>query len=218
MNRAITDAIAPIYEAVRVHPFVSGLTDGSLPEAAFEHYIVQDALFLADYGRALALCGARSGRSEDLRMFCSHATEAIDVERALHDELMADLGIDRAQAAAAEQSPACRAYTSFLLASCALEDAAVALASVVPCYWIYWEVGRELVSAGSPDPRYRQWIATYADDEFGTAVAGVVSACDQALGNAPPSVSERASQHAHVSARYEWMFWDSAFRAEKWPV
>lgn len=218
MDERLSRAITPIHERILAHPFLSGLGDGSLPEASFRHYVVQDALFLADYARALALCAARARETADLRLFCAHATEAIDVERALHDELMSELGIDGDELARAEQSPACRGYTSFLLASCALGDVAEGMGAILPCYWIYWQVGRVLVERGSPDPRYRRWIETYADEEFGRAVTAVVEIADRTLSGLPEAAVASATRCARTASRYEWLFWDSALRREGWPV
>ena len=209
-------AIAPVHEATLVHPFVRGLADGSLPGDAFERYVVQDALFLRDYGRALAICGARAADTTDLRMFCAHAAEAIDVERALHDRLMGELGLDAAAAASAEPTPACAGYGSFLLRACALGERHEMLAAVLPCYWIYREVGRALEREGSPDPRYRAWIATYAGDEFAAAAEAAIAACDRGLAGLPRERLASAERHALTAARYEWMFWDSAWRDERW--
>jgi thiaminase/transcriptional activator TenA len=215
---AVWAEIAPVHGAILEHPFVTGLTDGTLPEDAFARYVIQDALFLVDYSRALALCAARSPSTRELRMFCSHATEAIDVERALHDELMGSLGIDPEQAARAHKSPTCMAYTSFLVQICAVRDLHEALGAILPCYWIYWEVGKALVAAGSPNARFGMWIETYSDPSFGEAVDGVLSACDAALEHVGPAARAAALRNALTAARYEWMFWDSALRDERWPV
>lgn len=209
-------AILPVHRAVLEHPFLRGLTDGSLPEDAFARYVIQDALYLRDYARALALCAARVGDPDDLRMFCLHAAEAIDVERALHDRLMGELGIDPQEAAAAEPSPTCFAYTSFLLRACAAGERHEALGAILPCYWIYWEVGRELAAAGSPDPRYRTWIDTYGGEEFAVAAEGAIAACERAWAPLGPTQRAEATRHALIAARYEWMFWDSAWRDERW--
>ena len=80
-----------IYAAILRHPFVSGLTDGSLPRDAFRHYIVQDAHYLRGYARALALCGARAEEPRDTVMFGAHAGGAIAAEQGLHAALLADL-------------------------------------------------------------------------------------------------------------------------------
>jgi thiaminase/transcriptional activator TenA len=217
-SEAIWRAILPVHEAILRHPFLTGLTDGTLPPEAFARYVVQDAIYLRDYARALALCGARAPDVDGLRMFCRHAAEAIDVERDLHGRLLAELGLDPAAVASVEPSPTCLAYTSFLLQACTVRERHEAVAAVLPCYWIYWEVGRELVAAGSPDPRYRIWIDTYAGEEFGDAVRGVLAATDAITAALTPEAMASAMRHALTAARYEWMFWDSAHRGEVWPV
>ena len=76
--------IEPTYNFILKHPFILGLTSGKLNENAFRFYIIQDALYLKEFGRGLALLGARSDDDEDLMMFSEHAKTAIIVERALH--------------------------------------------------------------------------------------------------------------------------------------
>jgi thiaminase/transcriptional activator TenA len=217
-SEAIWRAILPVHQAILRHPFVTGLTDGTLPPEAFARYVVQDAVYLRDYARALALCGARAADVDGLRMFCRHAAEAIDVERELHGRLLGELGIDSAVVATAEASPTCLGYTSFLLQACTVRERHEAVAAILPCYWIYWEVGRELVAAGSPDPRYRTWIETYAGEEFAEAVRGAIAATDAVTAGLTPDGMASAMRHALTAARYEWMFWDSAYRGEVWPV
>ena len=219
LTQEIWDEIAPVYRRVLEHPFVAGLTDGTLPVDAFRRYVVQDALFLADYARALALCAARSPDADTLRMFCRHAAEAIDVERDLHERLMAELDVaPPPEDEPAPMTPTCLAYTSFLLSACSLRERHDALAAILPCYWIYWEVGKELAAAGSPDPRYQAWIDTYAGEEFADAVRGAIEACDAASVDLAAEARASARAHALTAARYEWMFWDSAYRSETWPL
>lgn len=43
-----------------------------------------------------------------------------------------------------EMSPACHHYTTFLLAVAYKEPLAVVLASLLPCFWIYVEVGKSI--------------------------------------------------------------------------
>jgi thiaminase/transcriptional activator TenA len=135
------------------------------------------------------------------------------VERALHDRLMADLGLDPA---GAEAAPACLGYASFLLQACAVRERHEALAAILPCYWIYREVGAALAERGSPDPRYAAWIATYDGEEFAAAAQGAIDAADRALRDLDGLRLASALRHARIAARYEWMFWDSAWRGEAW--
>ena len=212
------DGITGIYQAILAHPFLTGLTDGSLPADAFGFYVVQDALYLKGYAAALALVASRAPDPVAAEMFARHAADALAVERALHTSLLADLGIDPGAAAGAEPAPTNLAYTSYLLATAGGGCYAEGVAAVLPCYWIYWEVGKELLRRGSPEPRYQRWIDTYGGEDFGETVNAVLAVAD-ALGPGL-GATERALAHRHfkITSRYEWMFWDMGYRKEAWPV
>jgi thiaminase (transcriptional activator TenA) len=210
--------ITGIYDAILAHPFLTGLTDGSLPPDAFAFYVMQDALYLKSYSDALAVVSRRAPDQAARDMFAQHAADAIAVEQTLHGSLLADLGIDPAIAGATESAPTTLAYTSHLLAVVHTGSYAEGVCAVLPCYWIYWEAGKELLRLGSPDPRYQRWIDTYGGDEFGSVVQDVLAVTD-GLGDILTS-GERALGHQHfrTSSRYEWMFWDMGYRKERWPV
>jgi thiaminase/transcriptional activator TenA len=212
------DGISDIYRAILAHPFIKGLTDGTLPAESFAFFVVQDGLFLRQYASGLAAVASRAAEPAAMRMFARHAAEAVEVERELHGELLPALGISAREAAAAEPAPANLAYTSYLLSVIRGGTYAEGIGAVLPCYWIYWEVGKELVRQGSPDPRYQRWIDTYGGDEFGDVVRDVITEAD-AVG-AALSESERAlvRRHFRTTSRYEWMFWDMGYRRESWPL
>jgi thiaminase/transcriptional activator TenA len=210
--------IDDIFRAILVHPFITGLTDGSLPESAFRFYVVQDALYLTRYARALTICAARAPQERDIAMFCEHASGAIAVERSLREGFFADLGLTAQEVAATPLAPTNLAYTSYLLATAYGGSFAEALGAVLPCYWIYWEVGKALIDRGSPHPAYRRWIETYGGEAFASIVGDVLALTErigQELGAA-----ERQAMTAHVviTSRYEWMFWDMGYRQEQWPI
>jgi len=212
--RGITD----VYDAILAHPFLGGLADGSLPPDSFAFYVVQDALYLRDYARALAAVASRAADAAGAEMFARHAAGAISVERRLHESLLADLGIDPAVVDAAEPAPTTLAYTSYLLATARGGSYAEGVAAVLPCYWIYREVGRELQRRGSPDPRYQRWIDTYGGDEFDADVREVLTVADRLGPGLGAAERARARRHFRDTSRYEWMFWDMGYRQETWPL
>jgi thiaminase/transcriptional activator TenA len=210
--------ITGIYDAILAHPFLTGLTDGSLARDAFAFYVLQDALYLNSYAEALAAISRRAPDQAARDMFARHAEGAIAVEQSLHGSLLADLGIDPAVMEGTEPAPTTLAYTSYLLASVGGGPYSAGVCAVLPCYWIYWEVGKELLRRRSPEPRYQRWIDTYGGEEFGGIVQEVLAVTD-GLGDGLPA-DERALAHRHfrASSRYEWMFWDMGYRQERWPV
>lgn len=205
-----------IFAAIMDHPFIKGLNSGDLDEACFRQYIQQDALYLGDFGRGLALLAARSEGGEALHMFCDHARNALMVEQALHGgfiEAWKDL-LDPSP----EPSPACLAYTSFLLRTAYDRTWEEGLAAFLPCYWIYLKVGARLADRGSPHPLYRRWIETYAGEEYAKVVDEMLTLVDRAASDASPGVRQRMQKAFVTGSRYEFLFWDSAWRREDWPV
>jgi thiaminase (transcriptional activator TenA) len=207
---------AGTYAAILKHPFLTGLTDGSLDPELFTHYVVQDAHYLRDFARTLAVVGSKAPTHAGVGMFARHAANTAEVELALHESLLTELGIQNIDVTPV--APTTLAYTSYLLATAHRGTFADGFAAVLPCYWIYAEVGAELVKRGSPDPRYQRWIDTYADDEYQTIVAEVLALADNVGLSLCAADETRARAHFATTARYEWMFWDAAWRREVWPV
>jgi thiaminase (transcriptional activator TenA) len=209
-------SITDIYAAILAHPFLAGLTDGSLPQRAFAFYVVQDTMFLHRYAQALAAVASRAPDSASAEMFARHAAGVVAAEMTLHSSLLADLGIDPAAVQAAEETPSVLAYTSYLLAATRGGSYGEGVGTVLPCYWIYWEVGKHLIARGSPNPRYQQWIDTYGTEEFGDEAREVIAVTDKL--DVTPAERARIEQHFRTTSRYEWMFWDMGYRRETWPV
>lgn len=218
LTESLWNDVAGVHAAILRHPFVTGLTDGTLPREAFRHYIVQDALYLRTYARTLAICAAKAPTTNDTVMFAEHAGGAIAAERALHAALLDDLGLDAEAAAAERAGPTTVAYTSYLLATCYGGSFAEGLAAVLPCYWIYARVGAALVEAGSPDPLYARWIATYGGEEFQSVVDAVLALTNRIGPGLSAAERTLAHEHFRTTSRYEWMFWDAGYRQETWPV
>src|SRR5205085_11070133 len=106
--------VTGVYDAILAHPFLTGLTDGSLRHDAFAFYVEQDAIYLHGYAQALAAVASRAPTPSQTEMFARHAADAIAVEKTLHGSLLTDLGIDPAAAEQAEPAPPHLADLSYL--------------------------------------------------------------------------------------------------------
>ncbi len=209
---------AAVYETIRAMPFNAELAAGALSEARFKHYITQDAHYLIGFGRALALAAAKAPNPERIVQFAKSAEGAIVVERALHGSFFAKYGITAAVFEATPLSPACHHYVSFLLATAHAEPYEVLLGALLPCFWIYAEVGRDIHARAAPHNPYRAWIDTYAGEDFHAAVRVTIAATDEAASDASPGLRERMHAAFARATQLEWIFWDSAYRLEAWPV
>jgi thiaminase/transcriptional activator TenA len=208
----------PIRRAILEHPFLAGLADGSLPEDRFRSYIVQDSLYLRSYARTLAALAAKAQAPGDTALLAGNAAQAVAVEQELHTELLGLLDLTSEEVETAVALPTTLAYTSFLDAVAYRDTFLAGVAAVLPCFWIYAEVGEELARRGSDHPVYRRWIESYAAEEYGAVVASVRELTDRAAAQAAAVEDARARRAFALASRYEWMFWDAAWRAESWPL
>ncbi|EXF26101.1 TenA family transcriptional regulator [Nesterenkonia sp. AN1] len=194
-------------------PFLEQLEAGSLPREIFDNYMGQDALYLTEYARALAACATQSTDPEHIMFWSRAAAGAIEEERALHSTHVVDFS-------AVDPSPTTVAYTSYELALISAGSLPVLAASVLPCFWIYDDVGTRLkarVESLEEHP-YADWISAYGDPEFHELTETAKRVVDELAATA--SEQTRAAMHAAYrrASQYEWMFWDSAYRQERWPV
>ncbi len=152
-----------------------------------------------------------------LQSFAQSALGAVAVEKALHERYLQAFGIDPAGLAEAEPLPDCLAYTSFLLAAAYHEPWEVLVAALLPCFWIYWDVGCAIARTAAPDNPYRAWIDTYADERFGEAVRAVIATSDRAAAAATEATRAKMLAAFVRACQYEWLFWDGAYQRRLWP-
>lgn len=209
---------APIRAAMRAMPFNVELAAGTLDRAAFRHYMLQDAAYLQAYARVLALGAAKAPGPDEILEFSKAAETAIVVERALHAGYLALFGVDAAAMETAEPTPTCLGYVNFMLAEAATGSFATLVGAILPCFWVYREIGLSVREVSAPNNFYQTWIDTYADDAFGAATARMVAIYDRAAAAAGPAERARMEAAFLRCCRYEWMFWDAAYRQETWPV
>ena len=207
-----------LFQATLEMPFNRELADGTLSIERFRHYMIQDAHYLVGFGRALAVAAARADDSDTVVQLAAAAQEAVVGERELHNGFMKQHGVTPEQFAATPLSPTAEHYTSYLLATAWGEPWPVAMAALLPCFWIYAEVGRDIHARSKPGNPWQAWVDTYAAEEFHEAVARMRDTLDRIAAATTPAMRERMHDAYTKAARLEWMFWDAAYRLEAWPV
>ena len=151
-----------LYQKILDLPFNQELANGTLDKEAFCHYVIQDAQYLVAYGRVLAVAAAKAFEADDIMQFSDAAKIAIVVERTLHDSFMQAFDISKQEFESTPLTLACHHYTSYLVATAWAESYPVVLASLLPCFWIYAEVGKDIVNNSAPNNPYQAWVDTYS--------------------------------------------------------
>ncbi|MCC9135544.1 thiaminase II [Pontibacter silvestris] len=204
-----------IYEQITSMPFNQELIAGTLDKEKFKFYIAQDSLYLAEFSRALSLIAGRAHHTEHVLEFARFAEGAVVVEHALHAGYFQKFGITETLPA----SPSCQHYTHYLLTKAALAQVEVAMAAVLPCFWIYKEVGDFIYQQQQKENNpYQEWIDTYAGEEFAGIVERAIKICDEVAESCTPAQQQTMTDAFVMATKLEWMFWDSAYRQEQWPL
>jgi len=219
LSELLRQRVAGIWEAQHQHPFVRGIGDGTLGLERFQFWLRQDYVFLIEYARLLALAAARSPDLETMTRFATLLKETVKTEMNLHRAYAAEFGISHEQLEREPTAPTTRGYTDFLLRVAATGDFAELVAALLPCMWAFSEIGRRLAMQPAPsEKRYARWIAMYSSREF----AELAEWCRDLLDSLAAGLPERDLQKLEAafltSSRYEWQFWEMAWKMERWPI
>jgi thiaminase/transcriptional activator TenA len=220
---AFTDDLRPVanrlWDTICDHPMVARLGEGTLDVEPFEYWVRQDYVYLVDYSRMFAHGAASAPSLEHMGTFAELLTETVNTEMALHRAYAAEFGIDEADLEATDPSPTTRAYTDFLVRTAATGTFGDLVAALLPCMWGFNATAKRLESGGLPDDdRYAEWIETYAGAEFTELAEWCKDLMDEVAASSTEADRARYRDLFVTSGRYEYRFWDAAWRQEGWEV
>ena len=208
----LRSACAGEWRAYTAHAFVRRLADGSLPEACFRHYLIQDYLFLVHFARAYGLAAFKADTLEDIRAAAAGLFAMVDQEMRLHVAYCAEWGLGEAEMAAAPEADATIAYTRYVLERGLAGDLLDLQVALAPCIVGYAEIGRALaedpatVIDGNP---YQAWIEMYASADYQSVAGAHVAHMDRLMRRrGGPGRLEALSTTFHQATRLEAAFWE----------
>ena len=211
--------VEDVYEAILRHDFIRGMMSGSLELSVFREYVIQDYLYLSAFARAVGIVASKAPRDEWAATLLKSAAGALSIEREwLHGYLLSEWGIKKDELESHRMLPVNHAYTSFLTAMSHHGSFLEGLAAIMPCFWVYREVGLRMAETGSPSRTYQRWIETYTSEEYGEAVEEALSILDEAGAGLGNRDLHRLRSLFRLSAIYEYMFWDQIYRRIDWPL
>jgi thiaminase/transcriptional activator TenA len=208
-----TDA-DPIWRRIFAHPFLQEIKEGTLPLEKFRYYLVQDYLYLEGFARSVALALAKAPDSQSLEQLSRRVLTP--VERPLHHQIMAAVGISLADVQRLGRSPTNIAYVNHMLTTASLSGLGPTAAALLPCPWSYHQL-KDAVGQ-SEHPLYGQWTAFYVAGSLQGSVDAWRGFVDAAARQASKAEREAMREAFFTSSRYEYLFWEMAYQQEQWPV
>ncbi|MFN0074304.1 MAG: thiaminase II [Chloroflexota bacterium] len=215
----INEPAAPIWADVFNLPLVRGIAEGTLPEDTFRYYMSQDYKYIVEYARMRVAGAQKAPTPELMASFAEGALFILKGEAIYHRSAARYLGCPVEDFLEGERAPTCEAYLNYMQAAAYNGTFLDVLVATLPCLWGYAHVGRILAERELPDhPMYRLWIETYADPVMQEKSIQMCALLDRLTEDANPATRARLARHYYVCSRYEWMFFDMAWRKEQWPV
>ena len=200
-----------IYNSILELDFLKELSEGTLSNDIFARYIAQDEIYLKNYYHQMNMLADMMESTEDKELFIAFAQSGMEGEKALHDMLIDRYGIETK----VEPSKVTSDYNAHICEGIATGDLCIALASVLPCMWIYNQVGLHILNhsklEGNP---FKEWILEYGQEEFTTGVNKVLKMVDGWASKTDKQTREKIDYYYLKAALYEYAFWDYGYNAD----
>lgn len=214
----LREKAAPIWDANLEHPFVQGIASGKLDLQSFRYYVLQDSYYLSHFARVQAIGASRAEDLNTTARMAAHAQGTSQAELSLHEKFIKQLHVTSEELANFQPAPTAYAYTSHLYRVGASGSLGEIIAAILPCYWIYYDIGQQLKGATPDEPIYQEWIAAYGGEWFGELVQEQLDRLDELAKTASEKEKSRMIDHFLISCQYEYLFWEMAYTFEKWPI
>lgn len=201
-----------IYDAILKQPFLLEMAAGTLAVEKFDRYLAQDEVYVGNYGRSMMALADLIPDPEQQKLFRDFAIEGIESEKVMHQLLIDRFGINTE----VRPSIVTSTYNEHTQAAVATGSREIGLAAILPCAWVYNEVGLEVLKIahmeGNP---YREWMAEYANEEFTQGVRLLLDLADEWAAAATPEVREAMTRAFVEATLFEYAFWDYGYCGEE---
>lgn len=218
-TESIAEEADQLWDEICEHPMVVELGAGTLDEEPFRYWVRQDYVYLIEYSRVFAYGAANAPDLDRMGTFAELLDSTINTEMELHRDYASEFGISETELANTDPSPTTQAYTDFLVRVAATGTFGELVAALLPCMWGFNETGKRLAEKGLPeDERYAEWIEMYAGEEFTELTNWCKELMDEIAAGASDAERRRCRERFLTSGRYEYRFWDAAWRQETWTI
>jgi thiaminase/transcriptional activator TenA len=218
LTQQIWEEQFPFYQKILAHPFNRELLSGSLDEAVFRDYIIQDYHFCQNYKKVHAILLAKAP-DEAASRFMVKIIGQIDEEIAsLHAACIGKYGITDQELADPPAYPSTELYNAFLIKTATLDPFEVGLMATLPCHWVYYQLGMDMkkMEKGRGN-RYQAWIDQYGTAPWETSETKKVVDFTEKYLKATTEENRLKMRNAFVTAmKLEYLFWDGVYNRVTW--
>lgn len=210
-SKEIWEKSKHIYDAILKQKFIKELSDGTLDLNLFARYIGQDELYLKNYYQQMFILAEMMDTPENKELFTSFAKSGMEGEKLMHEFLINKYNICTNVPA----SEVTTNYNNLIKAGISSGNQCIALATMLPCMWIYNRVGLHILNTAILENNpYKEWILEYGNEEFTNGVNIVLEIIDKWAENVDSDTRDKMSQLYLKAALCEYAFWDYGYEGD----
>lgn len=197
--------IATEFKQIKEHPFNVELADGTLNPEKFKFYKAQDKYYLKRFTEALSGLAMKFEDAAQRKILLKQALGCIS-----------EAGEDtKPEADFSNITPSNFSYTNYLLSLAAYGSKEELAAALLPCYWIYLKLARELKLTAKPDSPYYSWIEFYSSKDYEKDVQLMINLTNKLALSADKKMKDKMLIAFRLATKLEFEFWNDSYFLKK---
>lgn len=197
-----------IFSAIKKHPFNQEIINGSLDEKKFIYFLEQDYLFLENLSKCFTLLSSIKSAQEFSKIFLEQSIGAKSAKEKIIDSFLKPYTSLQGEVSISIE---CSNFSHYLLQTCESDSIELAIAAILPCYWIYHELGKYISEEAVQDNKFNKWIATYSRKKFSASVSKLIFIFSYLFIKSDKALQSRMYQGFYKSSVMEWRFLEDAY-------
>lgn len=201
----------PVWEKCLHSEFLTHLADGTLDEACFKGYIVEDSLYLREYAKVFAWGMTKAKDMQTIRTYYSLLSFVNESEDAARLHYLKHFGLTDEGIQSLPLRPENRAYVdSMIEAAKNGEGAAECMMACLPCMLSYGWLFQKLLqrSPAVKDTYYGALVLDYAGPGYDAACRAWAERAEAACTGLSPERAARCRAIFRACSEHELHFWE----------
>lgn len=206
--------VTKYYEDYIKHPFIQDLRDGTLEREKFKNYLIQDSLYLKEYGKVYGHVFLMVDRIEDLQFLHTCMGVVVSDETNMHTQYLRDYELDVYKVDHMEVKGANRKYLDYMLNFTKQGSIKEIFMSALPCTLTYEYIGKTLKKHCGEEIKnnyYGPWIEAYGGEEFEEFSVNSCKFLDRICKNIDEEEEEKLIRIFLQACEHEMKFWDMSY-------
>jgi len=203
----------PIWQQCLDSEFLRKLENGTLDEACFKGYIVEDSLYLREYAKVFAWGMTRAKTMDTIRNYYSLLSFVNESEDVARLQYLKHYGLTDAGIQALPLRPENRAYTNYMIdAARNGEGEAECIMACLPCMLSYGWLFQQILhrTPAVLDTVFGALVKDYADPGYDAACREWIAYAEKACTGISPERAARCREIFRACSEFELHFWEMA--------